>query len=69
MFLTYLLHPYINLNVTDYTYNFKEELANKFIKELYIEVQKLDKKGVKWMMTQYNTRYIGFYQKYIYMNY
>ena len=36
----------------------EESLDNKFILELYKEVKKLDKKGVKWLMTQADTKEI-----------
>lgn len=42
----------------DFAYNKKEKINNKFILELYNETKKLDKKGVKWLMTQSETKEI-----------
>jgi DNA adenine methylase len=48
--------PYISFGKTPYDYNFNQNLTFNFLDELYEEVKKLDKKGVKWMMTQENTK-------------
>jgi DNA adenine methylase len=48
--------PYIEEHDYGFQYNIDEKLDNKFLKELYNEVQKLDKKSVRWMMTQANTK-------------
>jgi DNA adenine methylase len=48
--------PYIEEHDYDFQYNISEKLDNKFLNEIYKEVKKLDKKGVKWMMTQANTK-------------
>ncbi len=46
--------PYIEDYDYDLKYNNNENL-NEFLKELYLELKKLDKKRVKWMMTQADT--------------
>jgi DNA adenine methylase len=48
--------PYIEEHDYNFQYNIDEKLDNKFIKELYTEVKKLDKKGIRWIMTQANTK-------------
>jgi DNA adenine methylase len=48
--------PYIEDHDYGFQYNIDEKLDNKFIKELYNEVKKLDKKGVRWLMTQADTK-------------
>ena len=50
--------PYVEDHDYGFNYNSGEKLDNKFIMELYKEVQKLDKKKVKWMMTQAETKEI-----------
>jgi DNA adenine methylase len=50
--------PYIEEHEYHFNYNKEESLDNKFIIELYKEVKKLDKKGVKWLMTQADTKEI-----------
>lgn len=47
--------PYIEEHNYNFNYNKSEQLNNKFIHKLYDEVVKLDKKDVKWLMTQANT--------------
>ncbi len=47
--------PYIEAHDYGFNYNKDQVLDSSFIKRLYTEVKKLDKKGVKWMMTQANT--------------
>jgi DNA adenine methylase len=48
--------PYIEEHDYQFNYNKEEKLDNKFILELYDEVKKLDKKKVKWLMTQADTK-------------
>ena len=50
--------PYVEDHDYGFNYNSGEKLDNKFIMELYKEVKKLDKKKVKWMMTQAETKEI-----------
>lgn len=50
--------PYIEDKDYQFNYNKDEKLNIKFIHELYKEVKKLDNKGVKWMMTQADTKEI-----------
>jgi len=50
--------PYVEEHEYNFNYNKEESLDNKFILELYKEVKKLDKKGVKWLMTQADTKEI-----------
>lgn len=47
--------PYIEEHNYQFNYNKNEKLDTKFIEDLYKEVKKLDKKGVKWIMTQSDT--------------
>lgn len=47
--------PYIEEHNYQFNYNKDEKLDIKFITDLYKEVKKLDKKGVKWIMTQSDT--------------
>lgn len=47
--------PYIEHHNYQFSYNIRQTLDNTFLKELKSEVKKLDKKGVKWMMTQADT--------------
>jgi DNA adenine methylase len=58
--------PYLeNLNY-QFNYNKNEVIDTHFIETLQKEVKKLDKKGVKWMMTQANTPFIrSIFKKYI----
>uniref|UniRef100_A0A6C0E174 site-specific DNA-methyltransferase (adenine-specific) n=1 Tax=viral metagenome TaxID=1070528 RepID=A0A6C0E174_9ZZZZ len=56
--------PYIEEHEYQFNYNKEEKLDNKFIIELYNEVKKLDKKGVKWMMTQAETKDIKKFEVY-----
>jgi site-specific DNA-adenine methylase len=48
--------PYVD----DYThmYNIDQKLDIDFITDLYKEIQKLDNKGVKWIMTQADTKQV-----------
>jgi DNA adenine methylase len=50
--------PYVEDHDYRFNYNKDEKLNNKFIYELYKEIKKLDNKGVKWMMTQADTKEI-----------
>ena len=50
--------PYIEEHDYDFNYNRKENLNKHFIYELYKQVKKLDQKGVKWLMTQADTKEI-----------
>lgn len=48
--------PYIENHDYKFTYNTKAQFnTTNFIDELYIELKKLDKKQVKWLMTQADT--------------
>lgn len=50
--------PYLEQHNYNFNYN-KDEIINEvFIQKLLKEIKKLDKKGVKWMMTQANTTQI-----------
>ncbi len=49
--------PYIEEHKYDFKYNKNEDLS-KIVNELRIEVEKLDAKGVKWLMTQADTKLI-----------
>ena len=48
--------PYIEEHNYGFNYNENEHLTLNFIYELYDELKKLDKKGVKWLMTQTDTK-------------
>lgn len=48
--------PYIEEHNYDFNYNKNETLNDVFILNLYQQVKKLDRKGVKWLMTQADTR-------------
>jgi DNA adenine methylase len=62
--------PYIEEHNYDFNYNKDEKLDNNFIMELYTEVQKLDKKNVKWLMTQADMYYIkNIFKKYIILDF
>lgn len=47
--------PYIEEHNYKFNYNKNEKLNMKFVKELYKQVKELDKRGVKWLMTQADT--------------
>ena len=49
--------PYIEEHEYQFNYNKGEDFSN-FVSDLLKEVKKLDKKGVKWMMTQADTEQI-----------
>jgi DNA adenine methylase len=48
--------PYIEEHNYKFNYNKDEVLDNTFLKTLYQQVKLLDKKGVKWLMTQADTK-------------
>jgi DNA adenine methylase len=50
--------PYIQEHDYGFNYNQNEMLDKSFIHKLYFQVQKLDKKEVKWLMTQADTKEI-----------
>ena len=50
--------PYIEDHKYKFKYNNDEKLDIKFLKSLKSKVRKLDKKGVKWLMTQADTKEI-----------
>lgn len=51
--------PYIEEHYYQFNYNKNENVNNEFIEELLLECDKLNKKGVKWMMTQADTKEIN----------
>ena len=50
--------PYIESRNYQFNYNKNEVLDESFIHNLYKQVKKLDKRGVKWLMTQADTKQI-----------
>ncbi len=48
--------PYIETHNYEFNYNINEKLSNVLLEELFFELHKLDEKGVKWMMTQADTK-------------
>lgn len=50
--------PYMEDHSYQFNYNKEEKIDEKFYNELKAELKKLDKKGVKWVMTQANTTII-----------
>jgi DNA adenine methylase len=50
--------PYIENNYYGFNYNKNEIIDEKFLNELYKELRKLDKKSIKWMMTQADTKQV-----------
>jgi DNA adenine methylase len=50
--------PYIESHNYKFNYNKDEVLDESFIHNLYKQVKKLDKRGVKWLMTQADTKQI-----------
>ena len=50
--------PYIESHNYKFNYNKNEVLDESFIHNLYKQVKKLDKKDVKWLMTQADTKQI-----------
>jgi DNA adenine methylase len=57
--------PYVEEHNYGFNYNKNEILDNKFLDELYKQVKILDKRGVKWLMTQADTKEV----KKIFKNY
>jgi DNA adenine methylase len=47
--------PYIEEHDYQFNYNKGEKLDESFLLDLLKEVEKLDKNGVRWLMTQANT--------------
>ncbi len=50
--------PYVEQHDYKFNYNIEEILDSNFLENLLKEVKKLDDKGVKWMMTQSNTKIV-----------
>jgi DNA adenine methylase len=50
--------PYVESHDYCFKYNHDEDVSFDFMKELHIELRKLDKKGVKWLMTQADTELV-----------
>jgi DNA adenine methylase len=50
--------PYIESHNYQFNYNKGQVLDESFIHKLYKQVKKLDKRGVKWLMTQADTKQI-----------
>jgi DNA adenine methylase len=50
--------PYIEAHNYEFNYNKDEILDDLFIHNLYKQVKKLDTKGVKWLMTQADTKQV-----------
>lgn len=50
--------PYIEQHNYGFNYNTNEVLNEEFLNNLYYELQKLDIKGVKWLMTQADTKHV-----------
>jgi len=50
--------PYIEEHNYEFNYNKDEVLDKSFINNLYQQVKKLDTKGVKWLMTQADTKQV-----------
>ncbi len=48
--------PYIEDHIYQFSYNQGQTLNNKFLEELHEELVKLDKRRVKWLMTQADTK-------------
>jgi DNA adenine methylase len=48
--------PYIEKHNYGFNYNKDENLNEQFLDKLYKEVKKLNKRGVKWLMTQADTK-------------
>lgn len=48
--------PYIEEHKYDFQYNLGEKLDQGFLQDLKSEVTKLDKRGVRWLMTQADTK-------------
>lgn len=50
--------PYVEDHNYDFKYNFNEKLDDTFTQKLYNQVQALDEKGVRWLMTQADTKHV-----------
>jgi DNA adenine methylase len=50
--------PYIESHNYEFNYNKDEVLDEKFLSNLYKQVKKLDKRNIKWLMTQADTKQI-----------
>jgi len=50
--------PYLEDRNYNFSYNKDQSINKSFLIDLYNEIQKLDKKGVRWMMTQADTKEI-----------
>lgn len=50
--------PYVEEHNYGFNYNPNEVLDDDFVTKLHFEVTKLDSKGVKWLMTQADTKHI-----------
>ncbi len=50
--------PYFEEHNYQFNYNKDEVLDNAFVKELLCNIKTLDTKGVKWIMTQADTRFV-----------
>lgn len=50
--------PYIENHDYQFNYNKDENVDNVFLEELNKEIKVLDRKGVKWLMTQADTPYV-----------
>jgi DNA adenine methylase len=58
--------PYVETNNYGFNYNKDEVLDEKFLNKLYQQVKKLNTRGVKWIMTQADTKQIkGMFKEYI----
>jgi DNA adenine methylase len=50
--------PYIEKHSYDFNYNLDEKLDDAFLLDLRAELDELNRRGVKWIMTQANTKEI-----------
>jgi DNA adenine methylase len=50
--------PFMEQHNYNFNYNNNQAINDLFVKDLYDEIQQLDKKGVLWMMTQADTKEI-----------
>ena len=50
--------PYLEEHEYGFQYNINENINSNFLTELHKEVRKLDKRGVKWIMTQADTKQV-----------
>lgn len=57
--------PYIENHDYQFTYNRQGQVSNEFVLELQKELEKLDRRGVKWLMTQADTKEVRYmFKKY-----